>query len=33
MAIVSEKDRRGVLFSEAEVYEDESALSAMRQTV
>lgn len=27
-AIVSEKDRRGVLFAHAEVYEDESALTA-----
>lgn len=28
MAIVSEKDRRGVLFAQAEVYEDKSALMA-----
>ena len=28
MAIVSEKDRGGVLFAQAEVYEDESALMA-----
>jgi dTDP-4-dehydrorhamnose 3,5-epimerase len=32
-SIVSEKDRAGVLFSQAEVYEDESVLIATRQAL